>query len=38
LAVITVTPRPGITAEAVREKAAEILARYTVRYELIFNG
>jgi fatty-acyl-CoA synthase len=36
LVTITITPLPGVSEESIREKAAEVLARYTVRYQLIF--
>ncbi len=35
LATITITPAAGVSEETIREKVAEILARYTVRYQLI---
>lgn len=36
LFTITITPSPGVSEETIREKAVEVLARYTVRYQLIF--
>jgi fatty-acyl-CoA synthase len=36
LATITITPAAGVSEETIRGKVAEILARYTVRYQLIF--
>ncbi len=36
LVTITITPSPGVSQETIREKVAEALARYTVRYELNF--
>jgi fatty-acyl-CoA synthase len=36
LVTITITPKPGVSEETIREKAAEVLARYTVRYQLNF--
>jgi fatty-acyl-CoA synthase len=35
LATITITPAAGVSEETIRGKVAEILARYTVRYQLI---
>jgi fatty-acyl-CoA synthase len=34
LAVITITPAPGVSREAVRTKVEEVLGRYTTRYRL----
>lgn len=34
LAVIRITPSPGVSADVVRQRVADILARYTVRYRL----
>ena len=36
LVTITITPLPGVAEETIREKVAEVLARYIVRYRLIF--
>ncbi|MBI4766417.1 MAG: acyl-CoA synthetase [Deltaproteobacteria bacterium] len=36
LVTITITPSPGVSKETLRERVAEVLARYTVRYELNF--
>lgn len=34
LVTITITPSPGVSEETIREKATDVLARYTVRYQL----
>ena len=36
LATITIIPAPGVSEETIKEKAAGILAPYTVRYQLVF--
>ncbi len=36
LAVITIVPLPGVSEATIRDKVSEVLARYTVRYELNF--
>ena len=36
LATITITPAAGVSEETIRGKVDKILARYTVRYQLIF--
>jgi fatty-acyl-CoA synthase len=36
LATITVTPASGVSQQTIQEKVAEILAHYTVRYQLVF--
>jgi len=36
LATITITPAVGVSEETIRGKVDKILARYTVRYQLIF--
>ena len=36
LVTVTIIPLPGVAEETIREKVAEVLARYTVRYQLIF--
>ncbi len=35
LVIITITPAAGVSEETLKEKVAEILAPYTVRYQLI---
>ncbi len=36
LVTITIHPSPGVSEETIRDKTAEVLARYTVRYQLNF--
>jgi len=36
MATVTVTPAHGVSTETIREKTSEVLAPYTVRYQLIF--
>jgi fatty-acyl-CoA synthase len=35
VAVITVTPRPGVTADTVKKRIDDILAHYTLKYEIV---
>jgi hypothetical protein len=37
MVTITITPASGVSEEAIRAKAGEILAPYTVRYQIVFN-
>jgi fatty-acyl-CoA synthase len=34
-AIITVTPKPGVDADTVRRRIADILSRYTLRHEVV---
>jgi fatty-acyl-CoA synthase len=36
MASITISPSPGISEDTIREKVAELLARYIVRYQINF--
>jgi fatty-acyl-CoA synthase len=36
LAIITVTPGTGVSRETIKEKMDELLARYTVKYQVVF--
>lgn len=38
MVTIIITPVSGVSEETIREKAAEVLAPYTVRYQLTFAG